>query len=349
MTEQEIIEKTRTALKEAKNPLFIIDDDPDGLCAYLVLKKYINKGQFLLVKTSPHVTEEFLTRIKPYEADLIIILDVANVSKEFIDEVGVPLIWIDHHQIQNAGNAIYYNPRIWNQNAYVPTSECAWNITQENDWIAALGIMEDWKIPPMIDSLIEKYPDLLMKTDNPGDLRFNSGYGEIGMMLRAALKGYVQDAVECIRLLEEAETPYDFQNNTEKYELLLTKFKGMKEELDSLVKEAEKVGEKSEEFIIFAYKHVGRHALTGLVAEILAYRNPEKMIIVAREKDGFYRMAFRGRKADVNTVLQRALEGTTGHGGGHAQACGGSVPTNEFDDFISSYKQEWLTDIEQTE
>ena len=45
------IEEFRKYLKKSENPLFFFDDDPDGLCSYLILKKYIDKGKGAVLKT----------------------------------------------------------------------------------------------------------------------------------------------------------------------------------------------------------------------------------------------------------------------------------------------------------
>ena len=346
MNEQETIIEIRNLLEKAQNPLFIIDDDPDGVCAYLVLKKYINKGNFLLVKSAPVISEEFLSYAAKHNPDLIIILDIANVSEEFLHGNNVPIVWIDHHEPRKT-NATYYNPRNYDDSVYVPTSECAYNIVQNYQWLAGIGIMEDWKIPPFMDNLLKDYPDLVHPTDSPGYLRFETPYGKIGMMVRAALKGSVNDSNDIIKLLEQVESPYDFEKYPEKYKPILKKYYTMKEELDCLLTYAEEGGEHNEHFIIFTYHHTGQYALTGLIAEILNYRHPGKLVLVAREKDGVYRLAARASKGDINSALQSAFKGTSGRGGGHYLSCGGSIDEKEFDTFIAQFKQEWLTQIEQ--
>lgn len=347
MKETELISLIQTKLQQAEKPLFIIDDDPDGVCAYLLLKKYMKKGEFVLVKSAPIISEEFLEHVEKKEPDLIIILDIANVSEEFLKGANKPIIWIDHHEPQQEHGAIYYNPRKYDDNIYVPTSECAWNIVQDHKWIAGIGIMEDWKIPPFIDELIKEYPDLIRKTTNPGELRFDTGYGRIGTIIRASLKGSEADSIRCIRLFEMLKTPYDMDNEPEKYLLPLKKYRDLSYELENLVDDAEKKAEKTKDMIIYIYEHVGLYALTGILAEILSYKHPDKLILVARGKGGHYRMAIRAKKGDINFALQRSFEGTGGRGGGHKLSCGGSIPENELDDFLGKFKIEWKTQIEQ--
>lgn len=347
MKEQELIEEIRNVLEKAEKPLFIIDDDPDGVCAYLLLKKYLKKGEFVLVKSAPIIGEEFLEHVHKKQPDVIIILDIANVSEEFLDGTRTPIVWIDHHEPKHPKNALYYNPRNYDDEAYVPTSECAWNIVQDYDWIAAIGIMEDWKIPPFIDRLIKEYPDLIRKTENPGELRFATEFGRVGMIIRASLKGQDADCRTCIKLFENITSPYDFEKQPDKYMLPLKKYHDMKRELDSLLEDADKKAEKTKDMIIYGYRHVGVYALTGILAEYLSYLNPDKLVLIGREKGGYYRMAIRAKRGDINVALQRAFEGSAGRGGGHKLSCGGSIPSHEFEDFIGKFKIEWKTQIEQ--
>ena len=64
MTREKQIEEFREYLKKAENPLFLFDDDPDGISSYLLLKKYIGKGKGVMVKAKPVVSEEFLRKIE---------------------------------------------------------------------------------------------------------------------------------------------------------------------------------------------------------------------------------------------------------------------------------------------
>ena len=62
-------------------------------------------------------------------------------------------------------------------------------------------------------------------------------------------------------------------------------------------------------------------------AELLSQENrilPDKMILIAREKNGEMKLSMRGAKYEVLPVLKEAIEGLDGYGGGHLHACGGN-------------------------
>ena len=89
----------RKLLDESENPLFLYDDDPDGLCSYLLLRKYLGRGKGMVVKTAHFVNSSLIKVVRTYSPDKIFILDVAKVSQDFVDKINIPIIWIDHHDL----------------------------------------------------------------------------------------------------------------------------------------------------------------------------------------------------------------------------------------------------------
>ncbi len=242
----------------------------------------------------------------------------------------------------------YYNPRNYDDAVYVPTSECAWRITQQDEWIAGVGIIDDWKIPPFMNDLLKKYPDLLKKTDNPGELRFDTLYGKVCLMFNAVFKGDLRDAQKAIKLLEELQSPYDLLEGKEKYRMIIDKYEDVQKSYEEHKEKAFSQATQAKDIIVYLYAS-GKHSVTSLLSEELSYRNPRKAIIVGREKEGFYRMSIRCQEYPVHEALVRALEGTTGYGGGHPHSCGASVPVQEFDEFLEKFREEWRTDKEEME
>ena len=109
MLTQEQINEIKKSLNNSKNPLFFFDDDPDGLCSYLILKRYIKKGKPVLVKSTPLLDESYLRRVTEKSPDQIFVLDVALIKQEFIDQSNSKITSIDHHLILNVDKINYYN------------------------------------------------------------------------------------------------------------------------------------------------------------------------------------------------------------------------------------------------
>ena len=100
LTKKQILE-IREHLEKAQNPIFFFDNDPDGLCSALILRRYFGKGKCVAIKSFPSMNAEYARKINELNADYVFILDKPVVSPDFFDEVknfNIPVVWIDHHK-----------------------------------------------------------------------------------------------------------------------------------------------------------------------------------------------------------------------------------------------------------
>src|SRR3989338_2337023 len=149
LSKEQIIQ-LKEHLDSCKNPLFFFDDDSDGLCSFLQLYRYKKEGKGIIVKTTPKLGNIFVKKVQEYQPDKIFILDIALVEQDFLDEVKVPVIWIDHHGPFERHNVSYFNPRVSNLEDNYPTSFLCYQAVEQEMWIAALGCVSDWFVPPFI-------------------------------------------------------------------------------------------------------------------------------------------------------------------------------------------------------
>jgi len=101
MLSQNQLQEIKEHLEASQNPLFFFDNDVDGLCAFLILRRAIGRGRGVAIKSFPDLKEQYLRKVEELMPDAIFILDKAELSKEFAEEVeqkGIPMIWIDHHK-----------------------------------------------------------------------------------------------------------------------------------------------------------------------------------------------------------------------------------------------------------
>ena len=102
------LEEIRTHLEKAQNPVFYYDNDADGLCAFLLLRRFIGRGYGVAIRSYPDLNEQYLRKAEQLKADYIFILDKPVISKEFISAVDlmqIPIVWIDHHDMNNSDDA----------------------------------------------------------------------------------------------------------------------------------------------------------------------------------------------------------------------------------------------------
>lgn len=338
MIQEEKINEIRRFLLESKMPLFMFDDDIDGLCSYLLLKRLIKRGNFVAIKSTPKLGRSFLNRVVENRPDRIFVLDKPMMEQEFVDDVNVPIVWIDHHEPQKDVLGVkYYNPRIEDDKDNRPTTYWCYRVANQDEWMAMIGIIGDWHMPEFADKFSKEHPDLLQQTKNIGKAVFESNIGLLIKIMAFSLKGKSSDVTKNIKLLEEIESPYEILNQTTKAgKKLHSYFESIKGDYEKILSEAIKNVTK-EEVLLYTYPST-KHSFTGNLSNELIYRYPEKIVIVGREKEDSVVLSFRSSGVELPSLIQEALIGLNGYGGGHKLACGGNINKNDFQEFIKRFK-----------
>ncbi len=332
ITTKELTEM-KEAIEKAANPLFFFDGDTDGLASFTLLYKLKGEGRGVMISGRPLLTEDYLKKIDYYQPDLVVILDLATITQEFIDGIKVPVYWLDHHQPNNEirlpKNFHYLNPRLKDPEDGRPTSYWAYQIAKKDLWVAMTGIIGDYYYL-LVDELRKEYPDLLPEeiTDQ-GQALFNSPLGELIRIINFNLKGAVRECMTSVKIFTRIESPYEIlRQETPRGRYLWKKAQKVMKEYELLLKRAEE-NIKQEEPII----------LLGELANELKVKNPDKIVIVGRKNDERIIMSIRGEKKEVLGPLQEALKGVNGYGGGHPKACGASVEEKDFEKFLEQFKK----------
>lgn len=321
----ELLRKIKNLIEKSKTPYFLFDDDPDGLCSFLLLYKKYKKGNFSVVRGKPRVDQNFIQIAKNHNADLIIILDKPEMN--FNDE-HQRIVWIDHHPPITT-NTIYFNPHNFHLEPY-PTTFWVYEIVQDYEFLAALGIVTDWYLMDIVKKVAkdERYKHLFPSKLTIEEILFNSEFGKIGKMLTFLLRGESHKVKADIKKLVEIEN----------YEEILSAFpraKSVEKDYDKLLQKA--LSEEYGNIVLFLYK--SKHSLTGLLSNELLYRFPDKdLIIVGRKKQNEYSLSLRSKKYNVNRILEQALKGIRGSGGGHEKACGAIIHESDLELFLDNLR-----------
>lgn len=342
MLSDQQLQQIRSEVESAENPLFLFDDDPDGIASMLLLYRMIRRGDCMMVKSVPKIDSRFLHRAQKEKYDKIIITDVATIDREFLDNVNKPIVWIDHHEPQSEEGVKYFNPRKGGH-PNKPTSYVTYKVANNpNDlWIAMTGIVGDWYLPEFADEFAAKYPDLWSdKVRKPDDAIFETKLGDLIRLFSFIQKGPTGDANKCVRYLAKVNDPYDIlEQKTEEGKFLYKKF-------ESYYKDYKRVYDKAaasagnDPFIIYTYK--GEQGYSSEISNEILHHHPDKVIIIAREKDGEMRMSLRGSgKNQVRAPLKHALTYVNGYGGGHEHACGAAVKVEDWDRFVEKFKAQF--------
>jgi len=339
MISEKQINEIKGYLDKSENPLFLFDDDPDGLCSYLLFKKYVDKGKGIVIKSSPVLDVSFLRKVEEYSPDVVFVLDKPKISEDFIEKVNVPIVWIDHHTPVKVKGVKYFNPRVKDPDIYLPTSYLCYQVIKQDLWIAMCGIIADWSIPDIFDDFIKEYPDLVKKTDNPGDVFFKQPFGKLIRIFSFILKGKNSEVNTCISILLKIKTPYEILNQTtSRAKYIHRKFERISKEYNKLLEEAIKA--KTKDPILAFYYPSKTMSFTSDLSTELSYIFPDKIIIIGRKKGDEVRMSLRSKIHKLPKIIEKALEDVEGYGGGHEYACGGNVKAKDLNKFISNLKKQ---------
>ncbi|MBI2101049.1 DHH family phosphoesterase [Candidatus Woesearchaeota archaeon] len=335
------IHQIREGLDSCKNPLFFFDDDQDGLCSFLQLYRYKGEGKGIIVKTTPKLGSLFARKVEEYHPDKVFILDLAAVEQEFLDGIKVPVIWIDHHSPAKAYNVKYFNPRVSDYEDNQPTSYMCYQAAEKDLWIATIGCVADWFIPPFIKEFKNEFPDLAENPcKTPGDVIYNTKLGLLIRIFSFILKGKTDDVMKNIKVLSRIAGPYEILNKeTAQGRFIYKHYEQVNKLYEPLIKDVLKTLEKTEDrLVMFTYKD-DRTSFTSDLSNEAIYRFPDKIILIAREKNDEMKCSLRSAKAVLPPIIDKCLVGLEGYGGGHEHACGLNIKTRDFEEFVRRLRE----------
>ena len=344
LTEKEI-KRIKEELDNSQRPVFIYHDDADGLCSFLLFYRYLKEGKGVPVKSRPSVDSKFSRTVIDYEADKVFILDIAILKQEFVDDVKRPVIWIDHHKPGDLNKVTYFNPRVHKSDIIYPATNICYDVVKQDLWIAMVGCVGDWMLPSFKDEFIKEYPDLMSEDiDTPEKALFETKLGKLVKIFNFILKGSTKDVLNSVKVLTRIKSPNEILlQETSQGKFIYSRFEKINNDYDKMLKKALKKVKDDDKFIVFTYPDT-KMSFTGELSNELLYRYPEKIIIIAREKNGEMRMSLRsGKNTIISTILEKALLGIEGYGGGHEHACGACVKKEQFGMFVENLRKELVS------
>jgi len=338
MIKEKELKEIRKLLEESENPLFFYDDDTDGLCSYLLLKKKYGKGKGICVKGSPVLDEKFVRKIKEVMPDRVFILDIPIVKQDFIDKVNVPIVWIDHHEVCDVEGVKIFNPRKENKDDNSPTAYWCYRVVEENLWIGMIGMIGDWFIPKDLMKEFSKYDLLDVKVKDPGEALFDSKFGKLVRIFNFVLKGNISDVKNVVSVLLKIEDPLEIlESKSSKGKFIYSMYEKVNKNYGELLKEALR-SVKDEKVLLFVYSN-NKISFTGDLSNELLYRFPDKLIIIGRIKEDRVMFSLRSGKYRVSELVKKAVSKVEGYGGGHLYACGANIAKDDYMKFVDEIRE----------
>lgn len=338
------IEEIRLHLSKAQNPLFLFDNDGDGLCSFLLLQRAFGKGKGIPIKTFPELSSEYFRRINELNADYIFILDKPLVSKAFFDEaeqINIPIVWIDHHEInrKNIPKFVnYYNPFFNRKKSSEPVTYLSYKIAnkEEDSWIALIGCICDNFVPEFYRKILKKYPDLTIDSKKASEIYYNSLLGKIAQMFNFGLKDRISNVVKMLKFLMKVKNPYDILEENPENRTIHQRFEEINKKYEKFMEKASSA-DTSNNLIFFRYG--GDLSISADIANGLIHKFPDKTIAVAYVAGAKTNISLRGKKLKkiIAKVIEQLEDAT---GGGHEEAVGAKIRTEDLEKFREKLKEE---------
>lgn len=338
------IKEFRRILDESVKPLFLFDDDPDGICSFIQLYKYAGKGIGVIAKASPVLPEMYVHKIRDYSPDIVFVLDKPRLSHEFIEHCRTPIVWLDHHPPQEVPPDIrYFNPRLLDAEDGRPTSYWCYKVARQHLWIAMTGVLGDWQLTDLAKEFSKQHPDLLPpEFKEPQEALYKSPLGKFARLISFVVKGRVSEAMNCVKILIRIESPHEvLEQTTPRGRYLYSKYLRVKKEYDQLLKQADACA-SDERLLLFTYTEQNT-SFTSELSNELVYRHPDKVILICRSRGDEMKCSLRSTDVDLHKMVERCLVGLEGYGGGHEHACGACVKNHDWGQFLERLREELAT------
>src|SRR3990172_5808246 len=298
LNEKQIME-IREHLEKAENPIFFYDNDADGLCAFLLLRRFLGRGYGVAIRSYPDLDEQYLRKAEQLNADYIFILDKPLISKEFLeqaDSMHLPVVWLDHHDMNmNLSEAskeyakfktLYlYNPSLnkGKDKGGEPTSHIAYRATdrKEDMWIALMGCIADHYMPDFAEEFGKRYPEFWGKNvKEPFDVYYKTEIGRIALSLNYGLKDSISHVVQLQNFLVSCKGPSDVFLELEINKAFRDKYNEVTGKHNTLLKEA--VESESGKIVYLIYS--GDLSISSDLSNKLSYLYSDKYVLVAYKK-----------------------------------------------------------------
>ncbi len=332
------IKKLKQELLETHRPLIFFDDDADGICAFALFYRFVKDGKGIIMKTYPKLDHRFVRKIDEYHPDKVFVLDTPEITPEFIRDAKSKIVWLDHHQPNKQPGTVYFNPMVHDTKDDRPTSYWAFKVVEQDMWLSMVGCVGDWHLPDFAPEFSKRYPDLLPPSIiRAEDALFETRIGFLSRIIGFIAKGPTREAMSCIKILTRVKNPYEILDQTtsqgkyiyKKYVKINNRYENLKKGL--------KVDD--EKLLLFMYPSSMMSFTSDLSNELL-HKYPDKFIIVGRKKSGEAKLSLRSKNEKVLQIVENALEGVDGYGGGHEYACGACIKSRDFNKFVENIKRQ---------
>lgn len=344
MLSQERLDTLKGLLQSAQMPVFLFDNDADGLCSFLIARRALGVGEGIPVRTYPSIDPASVDRAVGYGADVLVVLDKPFLSEVFIEKVrvsGLPLIVIDHHGVPQPDFTVLgercfvFNPALEKKGSDEPVSSLLYQALGRADdlWLAGAGCIADHYLPDFWEKLVASYPEYAHPVRHPFEGYYETDLGNIAQAFNFGLKDSLSAVKKLLTHLLRCTGPGDVLGAAAPPSFI-TKVTTLRTALEQHVQEA-----GTPENALLVYQYGGATSMSADIANMLSYRYPSAVIAVIYLKGNTANISLRGKK--VKAFFERLLPAfPSASGGGHAEAVGARFLAEDIPQFLEQLRGE---------
>ena len=346
LSKDELLE-IKNILQESENPLFFYDNDADGLCSFLLARRFLGRGEGIAIKSYPSLGKRYAEEAIRRGNDLVVVFDKPIENGEFLWDLtgaGIKILWIDHHEYSGEFKAeshqtlSYFNPLFSKNKSSEPVTYLIYKSVgrKEDSWIGIIGCIADHYLPDFKIDFEKIYPELWAKNvKEPFQAYYDCEIGKIAQAFNFGIKDSIRNVQKFQNFLINCLSPHDVLREQKGNESFIETYKSINKKYTTLIKSAlENVSGKK---IFFSYS--GDLSISALISNELSYRYPEKLIAIAYNQGHMSNISLRGK--GVKKILEKILPLMNGaNGGGHPDAAGARVRNYELDIFKKNFLSE---------
>ena len=345
MLDKKELMELREVLEGSANPIFYYDNDADGLCSFLLLRRWLGRGYGIAIRGHPGLGKDFAKKAKELGADKVFVLDKPVIQEEFFDEIssyGLEVVIIDHHKdsldYANKEGVVLYNDFDENGEGNRPVSAICYELVGNKDesWIAMMGCIADHYLPKFVDDFKERFGEYWSSDIKvPFDAYYGSEIGKLAMALNFGLKDSTSNIVKLQKYLSKIRSPSQVLAEVSGNDDFRKKYNFLKGKFEGLISDKSNIKEVGD---VLFFDYSGDVSMSSDIANYLSYKYKDKILVVAYTSQGFVNISIRGKK--VRGVLERVLEKVDGSGGGHEDAVGARIGSKDLIFFKEEFEKE---------